>query len=67
MLTAQGRMSAFIFMILPIAIGVLLFVVNPGYMSVMFTSPLGWILLGIAACGQSVGFLFIRRIVRVSL
>lgn len=67
MLTAQGRMSAFIFMILPIAIGVLLFVVNPGYMSVMFTSPLGWILLGIAACGQFVGFLFIRRIVRVSL
>lgn len=67
MLTAQGRLSGTIFMLLPVGIGLLLFTINPAYMGVMFTSSLGILLLLVAAVGQLIGFFFIRKIVRVSL
>jgi len=66
-LTAQGRLSAIIFMVLPAGVGVLLYMINPGYIQVLFQSPLGIILLVVAGLGQGIGYLFIRRIVRIDL
>ncbi|MCL6454814.1 MAG: type II secretion system F family protein [Alicyclobacillus sp.] len=64
-LTAQGRLSAAIFMGLPAAVGGFLYLLNPPYIRVLFTSAVGLGLLVCACAGQVVGFLLIRRIVRV--
>ncbi|QQE79454.1 type II secretion system F family protein [Alicyclobacillus sp. SO9] len=66
-LTSQGRLSASIFMVLPAGVGAILFAVNPSYMKSMFHSPVGVALLILAALGQVVGLLIIRKIVRVEL
>lgn len=66
-LTAQGRISAFIFMLMPVSIGCILYLVNPSYMSVMITSLPGLLLLCVAFIGQVVGYLFIRKIINVTL
>lgn len=66
-LTSQGRLSAGIFMILPVGVGVMLYVVNPEYMGVLVTSPIGIVMLIAAATGQGIGYFFIRRIVNVEL
>ncbi len=65
-LTAQGRMSASIFMMMPLAIGVILYLVNPAYMGVMFQSPLGLVMCAFAVFSQLVGYIFIRKIIQVS-
>jgi tight adherence protein B len=66
-LTSQGRLSAAIFMGLPAGVAVLLYVINPSYMSVLFQTSLGLMLVVVAVLGQVVGYFFIRRIVNVQL
>jgi tight adherence protein B len=66
-LTSQGRLSASIFMMLPIGVGIMLYLMNPEYMGAMFTNPLGIVMLMIAALGQVFGYLIIRRIVNIEL
>lgn len=66
-LTAQGRMSMIIFMILPIALGAFLFMSNPEYMMVLFTDPLGWVMLGLALVGQAIGVILIKRIIKIEV
>jgi tight adherence protein B len=62
-LTAQGRMSGLIIGGLPFALGGVLMMINPDYISVLFTHEVGRIILGIALAGQLVGLVFIRRLV----
>lgn len=64
-LTAQGRISGLIIGLLPVALLALLFLINPLYVGVLFTEPLGLILLGGAALGEILGVLLIRRIVDI--
>jgi len=66
-LTAQGRLSGAIFMLLPVGVGALLYVLNPAYISVLFTRQLGWAMLVLAVVGQAIGYVLIRRIVNVEL
>ncbi|MCL6517841.1 type II secretion system F family protein [Alicyclobacillus sp.] len=66
-LTSQGRLSATIFMVLPTAVALLLFSLNPGYLRVLWTTPTGRGLLALAVAGQALGFIVIRRIVAVNL
>jgi tight adherence protein B len=63
--TAQGRMSGYTLAALPIIVGLVISVINPDYMQTLFREPLGHALLGGAAVFQSVGFLWIRRIVDI--
>lgn len=66
-LTAQGRMSAGIFMFLPTGVGLILYLMNPVYLGILFTSSAGHVMLVLAVVGQAVGFVFIRRIIRIDL
>ncbi|MCF6094185.1 type II secretion system F family protein [Microaerobacter geothermalis] len=66
-LTAQGRMSGFIFMLLPPGIGVILYLVNPEYISILIKNPMGLFMLGIAFASQLVGAVLIRRIVKIEV
>lgn len=63
--TAQGRMSGYTLAALPIIVGSLISLINPEYMTTLFTEPLGKALLVGAGVLQLIGFIWIRRIVDV--
>ncbi|MDZ7734130.1 MAG: type II secretion system F family protein [Acidimicrobiia bacterium] len=46
-LTAEGRVSAFVLVGLPIGLGLIMYIINPGYMSSLFSTTLGNILIGL--------------------
>ncbi|MFC3418964.1 type II secretion system F family protein [Salinicoccus hispanicus] len=60
-LTAQGKLSGLIIGLLPVAVGTLIYVINPDYMSLLFTEPIGRMLLAGAAVSEIIGFIFIRK------
>ena len=65
--TAQGRLTGWILTLLPIVLGMGLYVLNPDTMSLLWTRPLGIKLLIIAGCMLVVGTLLIQKIVRIDI
>jgi len=65
--TAQGRLTAMILVCLPLAMMLILEVLNPGYMSVLFKDPLGPTILGVAAAAQVLGSLILWKIVNIEV
>ncbi len=66
-LTAQGRVSGLIISFLPIALAVVIFLMNPGYIRTLFEHPLGRMMLVSSAVGMVAGFIWVRRIVNIDL
>lgn len=66
-LTAQGRMQAWVMTGLPIGLILVLRVMEPGPMSLLFHSMLGWAVLVVIALMEFAGFFFIRRIVSIEV
>ncbi|MEO3934076.1 type II secretion system F family protein [Micrococcaceae bacterium Sec7.4] len=62
-LAAEGKFSAYILMAMPIGIVAMLMLVNPGYMNVMFTRPLGWTMMAASVLLMTIGGLWMRKIV----
>ena len=63
--TAEGRMSALVLGILPLAVGLLMFVMNRDFMMGMVEHPIGRIALGFAFVMQMIGYLWARRMARI--
>jgi tight adherence protein B len=63
-LSAEGRMSAYVLMVLPFGLGAIMAVTNRGYLSPLFDSGTGLRLLAVGAVLLSVGGLWLRRIVK---
>jgi len=66
-LTAQGRLSGWVVGILPIALGVVIYVIRPQYMQTLFTTNEGRKLLFGAAVLQLLGILMIRKVVNIKV
>jgi len=66
-LSAEGRMSAIILMILPVFVAVGMSIVNPGYMSPLFEGATGIIVLCVAAVMFSIGAVWMRAVVNVKI
>ena len=66
-LTAQGRMSGYIIAALPFGIAAVLSVLNPSYLSVLFTNRIGWAMLGGGIISQFIGFIIIRKIITIEV
>jgi tight adherence protein B len=62
-LTAQGRMSAYVLLAMPFLMGLAIFALNPGYMSILFTSTAGKFMIGASLVMMAIGGLIIRKIV----
>jgi tight adherence protein B len=66
-LTAEGRIGAIVISILPVAIGLFVWSVNPGYLNPLFHSTTGKIMfygcIGIALAGME----WMRRIVKIEI
>lgn len=64
-LTAEGRISAYILIALPIVVGMLLSILNREYVSLLVTTKLGLIITAIAFTLMVIGSVWIIKIVRV--
>ncbi len=63
-LSAEGRMSAWVLMILPFGLGGMMAVTNRGYLAPLFTTGTGVRLLVVGAVLLAAGGLWLRRIVK---
>ncbi len=66
-LTSEGRLSAIILFVLPFFMMGLLLLVNPGYMSLMFSTATGMVLLAIGGVLLMVGGVWLRRASEVEI
>jgi tight adherence protein B len=64
-LSAEGRMSAWVLGLLPFAIIAALSMLNPTYCKVFWQDPMGQKLAGIALCSMLSGIVWLRRSVRI--
>jgi tight adherence protein B len=65
--TAQGRMTGYLLSALPLILFSILYMINAQYMSILFTDPVGKILIGMAVSMQFLGFLWIRKIIKIEI
>lgn len=65
--TAQGRLTGWILSLLPVVLGVLLYMINPESMSLLWTRPIGVKLLYLSAAMTTTGALIIRKIVNMDV
>jgi tight adherence protein B len=65
--SAQGRLTGWILTAMPLSLGILLSVINPQYIHVLLTRPLGHRLMAIGAVMNVIGLLVIRKIVRIKV
>lgn len=63
--TSQGRMSGILIGALPILLGTVLNLINPGYMGLMFSTTGGRLMLGACVVLEILGFVLIRKIVDI--
>lgn len=66
-LTAQGVAQGVIIVILPFALGAILYTMDPELISRMWTTALGWGMLMIMVILQAVGGVLIKRIVEIKV
>jgi tight adherence protein B len=66
-LTAEGRISAYVLAVLPVALGFAMYVLNPEYMSVLFDETIGKIALGGGILMMVGGFLWMQAIVKIDV
>ena len=62
-LTAQGRMSAYVLVAMPFLMGLAIFALNPKYMSVLFTTSAGKVMIAMSLVMMAIGGAIIRKIV----
>lgn len=64
-LSGEGRASAIVLIILPIALFVLITLINPAYVGELTGSSIGRLLIAFAAVAMVVGVVWIKRIVKL--
>jgi tight adherence protein B len=62
-LTAQGRMSAYVLIAMPFLMGLAIFALNPSYMSVLFTTMIGKVMIAGSLVMMGIGSMIIKKIV----
>lgn len=66
-LSAEGRMSAAVLFGLPIVVGIALFKMNPDYMGLLFTDPIGQNLATVGSIMMVIGALVMKRMVTIKV
>ncbi|WP_319581742.1 type II secretion system F family protein [uncultured Pseudodesulfovibrio sp.] len=66
-LSAEGRVSAYILIALPFLLTGILYVVNPKYVSLLWTRELGQSMVWGAAISMIFGWIIIRKIIRIKV
>lgn len=66
-LTASGRISGVIVSLLPFALAVLLSIINPGYLTVLFTTFIGKLMIIAGLVFQLIGIFVLTRLVDIKV
>jgi tight adherence protein B len=66
-LTAQGKMSGIIVMLLPVFLGGIIYVFNPSYMMTLFETKIGLILIATCIFNEFLGYMIIRKIINIEM
>jgi tight adherence protein B len=66
-LSAEGKLSGVILVVLPFVLFAGLLLINPSYMGIMFADPIGKVIITISIIMIIVGVFFIRRIVDIDV
>lgn len=66
-LTAQGRLSGVIIGLLPFALGLVIYVIEPEYIGTLFTHSIGRIMVGAGLVSAGIGFYFINKITKIEV
>ncbi len=66
-LTAQSRISGYMVAMVPIVLSVVIYLIQPEFMSLLFTHRCGWIMVGVAVLGIVAGFVVIGKIVSIDV
>lgn len=66
-LTAQGRISGLIIVLLPIFLCVAIFLMNPSYIGLLFTHPLGIAMVVGAVISELIGIVSIKKIINIEM
>ncbi|SFF92619.1 tight adherence protein B [Duganella sp. CF458] len=64
-LSAEGRMSAWVLGLLPFGAGLMIQLTNPGFLAVLYTDPAGQKMVATALTMMFVGVLAMRKIIRI--
>jgi tight adherence protein B len=65
--TAHGRLTGYVLLALPAALGLALSFINPDHMHALFVERLGRLMLAGAVVMQTVGYLWIRQVVKIEV
>jgi tight adherence protein B len=66
-LTAEGRVSAMVLAALPVGLGMFITAANPGYLSPLFTTTTGLVLIVGGMILMGLGFLWMWKIIRIEI
>ncbi len=66
-LTAEGRMSAWVLGVFPPAFAVVLYMIQPDYMSTLFNSSIGVMAVVVSAVMAGFGFIWLRKIMAIEV
>ncbi len=66
-LTGEGRISGIVLMVLPIALLLAVYHLNPTYIMILFTDPVGHQMIGGAAVLQVLGAISIKKIIDIKV
>jgi tight adherence protein B len=64
-LSAEGKMSAWVLGLLPFGVGTAMMILNPGFLDILWHDPAGIKMVGLSGCGMVFGVLWMRRIVKI--
>jgi len=64
-LSAEGKLSAWILCVLPFVLALVILLINPGFVEVLWTDPVGPMLIAGAAVLMVIGIFWSRKVIRI--
>jgi len=65
--TAHGRFTGYVLLALPAFLAIALAFINPEHMQLLFTEHLGHMMLGATVIMQTIGYFWIRQVVKIEV
>jgi tight adherence protein B len=66
-LTAEGRVSAGVLVCMPVALGLVMYTINPDYTGVLFQETVGRVMLAVGVFAMVVGFFWMKKVITIKV
>ncbi|MFF2446221.1 type II secretion system F family protein [Neobacillus sp. NPDC058068] len=66
-LTAQGRLSGYVIALLPVILGLVLYMIQPEYIGTLFQHPIGLAMVAAGLISGIIGFILIKKITAIEV